>query len=288
MGSVRICAVLLLLALVTFVPSSARARRTFSSGTINHDGTTHRRLLTLEDYNIFSSESKGKGKDSSSKTKAPTSKGEKSSKTNKSKSMATLPPKKSKSTSKSKKLPSKKTKSPTVHVPMKHSKKSSKVSKAMGKITRAPHPAIQPSPAVPTIKGQPSPAPEPSPSPNTQDITIELAEYTIGYEIAPAIPKIPEVEAAATVTQIYLDAIFAERFTTMTNFENVATNDRLILGRPFEIDYRSSVTFPANSETIPTTMQMEMTIAAAFTGDTNQERYIALLKTLGEDNIFCK
>ena len=92
------------------------------------------------------------------------------------------------------------------------------------------------------------------------------------------------------LTQVHLNNIFRDQFSSLQSLDTISTGDRWIsINVPYQIDYESTAVFRAGtpSSDIPSTIEMEIMLAASFQGD-NNDSYIASLDALSDENVFCK
>lgn len=108
--------------------------------------------------------------------------------------------------------------------------------------------------------------------------------YTI---VQTDIPRIPEYEELTDVTANYLEVFFAGNFdvfpTISYTFSTTErTGQRFELNRPVMVQFNTTLSFAADSETVPSVSDVNAIITEAFVGQV--EVYIAQLQAM--NNIF--
>jgi hypothetical protein len=143
-------------------------------------------------------------------------------------------------------------------------------------------PTVSPT-SAPTIKRDETL--NPTTSSNT---TIVLSAFSLAYTIEQSrIPFAEEVSLVVNRTDTFLAYFFNRTYRSSNLLETVTirTNDAFGLGEPYTIEYETSVVFASSSAAAPDVMELDQTLAQAFSVPTIQQ-YINEIESLPPTNIF--
>lgn len=113
-----------------------------------------------------------------------------------------------------------------------------------------------------------------------------MAPLTVRYDInRTRIPLNDEIGDVGAITNDYLNTLFLDSYADMMTFSTLLNGSRFLLSAPFEINYVTSASFPAGTQSVPSPFELEQKLLAAFTSP-NDQAYLDLLRALPNTNIF--
>ena len=134
--------------------------------------------------------------------------------------------------------------------------------------------------------------PVPSLPPNMDDVIVELTPYYLFYDIVQSrIPNLDDFSELGLFTSEYLRMYFRVIFADNPEIDFVTSMTEVIgsefrLGQPTRVDYLTSVSFAASSETVPGLADLDILLRGAFEGENAEMYTTAIANGLDEDNIF--